>query len=161
HLRAGEEGAALRHGAAVDQRCGVARDEDEDLGRIGEADRGQGEPAQRVVGDVVDEDQEQREAPEEVEPEVALGIGRRHPQKVMVRAGPGQGPAARAAGRRYGSTMPPWARQVAVSSTTSARLGSWHGAKAAAAATGCGAGGLAAQPRSAPARTSRAGTRSI
>src|SRR5262249_52130943 len=48
-----------------------AGNEDEGLRRIGEGDGAQREIGQHIAGNVVDEDEEQREAAEEIEPEVA------------------------------------------------------------------------------------------
>ncbi len=76
HARAGDDDAALVHGAAIDESRGVAGDEDEDFGGVGKAVIADGEPVHDVFGDVVEKDQPQRHAAEQIEPQVALGRDR-------------------------------------------------------------------------------------
>ena len=64
---------ALAHGAAVDEGRGVAGNENEDLGGVAEAVIADGEPVDDVAGNVVEKDQPQRDAAEQIEPQVALG----------------------------------------------------------------------------------------
>src|SRR3954469_3574768 len=64
--------AVSGHPAAVDQGGGEAGDEDEHLGRVVKPDRLQGKIAQHVFRDVIDKDQDQRQAAKKIEAEVAL-----------------------------------------------------------------------------------------
>jgi len=57
---------------AVHQSRRIARDEDEDLGRIVELECLQSEIAEDVLGNVIDKDDDQSEAAKEVEAEIAL-----------------------------------------------------------------------------------------
>ncbi len=72
HARAGDDDAALAHGAAIDESRGVAGNEDEDLGRVGKAVIADGEPVHDVLRNVVEKNQPQRDAAEQIEPQVAL-----------------------------------------------------------------------------------------
>ncbi len=76
-LRGREKRPVRRKRAAIDQRGGVARDEDEHLGGVVEGDRAQGEIGEHVLGNVVDEDEEQRQAAKEIEPQIACRFRRR------------------------------------------------------------------------------------
>jgi hypothetical protein len=63
--------AALQHHAAIDEGRGVARNEHKHFGGIAEAEIAGGEPANEIRRDVVQEDQPERHAAEEIEPQVA------------------------------------------------------------------------------------------
>ena len=65
--------AALAHRPPIDECRGVARNEDEDLGGVAEAIVADRHPAHDVRRNMVEEDQPERDTPEQVEPEVALG----------------------------------------------------------------------------------------
>ena len=68
--------AALLHRAAVDEGRRVAGDEDEDLGRVGEAVIADRHPVDDVRRDMVDENQPEREAAKQVEPQVVVRLER-------------------------------------------------------------------------------------
>ena len=70
----GDDEAALAHGAAVDEGRRVAGDEDEDLGRVGEAVIADRDPVDDVRRNMVEEDQPKREAAKQVQPQVASGV---------------------------------------------------------------------------------------
>ena len=76
HARARDDEAALAHGAAIDESRGVAGNEDEDLGRVGKAVIADGEPVHDVLGNVVEKNQPQRDAAEQIEPQVAFASER-------------------------------------------------------------------------------------
>ena len=76
HLHGHVDEAALFQRAAVDQCGGVARDEDEDLGGVAEAEVAESDLPDAAGRDVVDEDEPQRQAPEEVQPQVARRLDR-------------------------------------------------------------------------------------
>jgi hypothetical protein len=67
--------AGLQHGAAVNERRGIAGDEDEDFGGVAEAVIAEREPGQDIVRQMVDEDQPQRQPAKQIEPQLALGAG--------------------------------------------------------------------------------------
>ena len=67
--------AGLLHGPAVDERRGIAGDENEDLGRVAEAVIAQRQPGQQIGRQVVDEDQPQRQAAKQIEPQFAFIAG--------------------------------------------------------------------------------------
>ena len=69
----GDHEAALAHRAAVDEGGGVAGDEDEDFGGVAEAVIADGEPGHDVGRNMVEEDQPQRQAAEQIEPQIASG----------------------------------------------------------------------------------------
>jgi hypothetical protein len=71
--RAGDHEAALAHFPAVDEGRGVAGDENEDLGRVAEAVVANGDPGDEIGRDVIEKDQPQREATEQIEPQIAFG----------------------------------------------------------------------------------------
>ena len=89
-LRRGEKRAVAVQALAIDQCRGVARDEDEHLGRVAERDRVEGEVGQHVLGNMVDEDEEQRQAAKEIEPEVAARGGGRGSRGGAARLGGGR-----------------------------------------------------------------------
>ncbi len=62
----------LEHRAAVNERRGIARDENEDLGGVAESVIADREPGQKVGRQVVDEDQPQRQPTKQIEPQFAL-----------------------------------------------------------------------------------------
>ena len=68
--------AAFEHDARIDERGGVARNEHEQIGGVAEAIVSAGEPVHDVVRNMVDEDDPVREAPEEVEAQVAPAGGK-------------------------------------------------------------------------------------
>ena len=69
--RAGAESFGFKR-APIGQHGRIAGKQHEYLGRIGEAEVFQREIGQHVVGNVVDENEEQGEAAEEIDPEVAV-----------------------------------------------------------------------------------------
>ena len=76
HLHGHVDEAALFQRTAIDQCGRVARDEDEDLGGVAEAEVAEGDLPDAAGRDVVDEDEPQRQAPEEVQPQVARRLDR-------------------------------------------------------------------------------------
>jgi hypothetical protein len=70
---AGDDQAALAHGAAVDEGCGVAGNEDEDLGSVAKAEVADGDPAHDVGGDMVEIDEPQGHPAEQVEAQITSG----------------------------------------------------------------------------------------
>src|SRR5262249_15078953 len=70
---AGDAEAAFAHLLAVDERGGVAGDEDEDFRRVAEAVVADGSPGDQVGGNVVEKNQPQRDAAEQIEPQIASG----------------------------------------------------------------------------------------
>jgi hypothetical protein len=71
HAKPCDHEAALVEHAAEHQARGIAGDQDEHLGRIGESERLNGEQRKDVAGDVINEDAEQGEASKKIESEVA------------------------------------------------------------------------------------------
>ena len=71
--RAGDDEAALHHGAAIDESRRVAGNEDEDFGRVAEAVVADGEPGDDVVRHVIEKDQPEREPAKQIEPQIASG----------------------------------------------------------------------------------------
>ena len=71
HLRGGVERAFLDQPPAIGERRGKSGNEDEDLGRVKEPDRLEGEITQDIFGDMVDENEYQRQAAKEIETQVA------------------------------------------------------------------------------------------
>ena len=67
--------AEIAHRPAVDEGRGVAGDEDEDLGGVAETVVADGQPGQQVGRQMIDEDQPQRQAAEQIEPQFALTGG--------------------------------------------------------------------------------------
>jgi len=67
--------ALAGEGAAVGDHRGEAGQQDEQLGGIGKAEIAQGELAQQVFRDVVDEDHDQREATQRVHAQIAWKLG--------------------------------------------------------------------------------------
>ncbi|MNP10926.1 hypothetical protein D3C76_1030900 [compost metagenome] len=70
-LHTGDQVAVALKDFAVGQYCRVAGKEDENLRSIAETDVAQGDLAQRVVRDVIPEDEDQRQAPKEIDARVA------------------------------------------------------------------------------------------
>jgi hypothetical protein len=66
--RGGDHEAGFQHGAAIDERRGIAGDEDEDLGGVGKAVIADRQPGQEVGRKMVDEDQPQRQPAKQIEP---------------------------------------------------------------------------------------------
>lgn len=64
--------SALDGDSGVDNGCGIAGDEDEQIGRAAEAEIAQGQRADRVVGDVVQEQKPVRDAEQQGNPEIAI-----------------------------------------------------------------------------------------
>src|SRR6185369_1072763 len=64
--------AGLQHRAAIDKGGGVAGDEDEDFGGVGKSVIADREPGQDIGRQMIDEDQPQRHAAKQVEPQFAL-----------------------------------------------------------------------------------------
>ncbi len=91
----GHHEAALPHFLPVYKRRGIAGDENEDLGRVAEAVITDGDPGHQVRGNMVKENQPQRQAAEQVEPQVASAgdyggwrIGRLHARlRICARSG--------------------------------------------------------------------------
>ena len=74
HARGGDDEAVRRHrGAAIDEGRGVTGDEHENLGGVAEAVLADGDPAHRIGRNMVEEDQPEREAAEQVKPQIAIG----------------------------------------------------------------------------------------
>jgi hypothetical protein len=71
-----EHKTALAHGAAVDESRGVARDENENFGGVAETVIADGDPADDVFRNMIEEDQPQRHAAEQIEAQIALAGGR-------------------------------------------------------------------------------------
>ncbi|MNC46409.1 hypothetical protein D3C75_954310 [compost metagenome] len=71
NLHTGNQVAVALQDFAVGQYCRVAGKEDENLRSIAETDVAQGDLAQRVVRDVIPEDEDQRQAPKEIDARVA------------------------------------------------------------------------------------------
>ena len=69
----GQHEAALVHRPAVDERRRIAGDEYEDLGGVAEAVVADGDPADRVRGNMIEKDQPERQPAKQIEPHVALG----------------------------------------------------------------------------------------
>ena len=70
-LRGGVERALVDQPPAIGERRGKSGNEDEDLGRVEEPDRLEGEITQDIFGDMVDENEYQRQAAKEIETQVA------------------------------------------------------------------------------------------
>src|SRR6185312_2810220 len=68
---AGDDEAALAHFLAVDESGSVAGDEHEDFSGVAEAVVAQRSPGDKIRGNVVEEDQPERDPTEQVEPQVA------------------------------------------------------------------------------------------
>ena len=62
--RAAHDEAALQHHPAIDESRRVAGDEDEDFGRVAEAEIADGDPAHRVGRHMVEEDEPERQPAE-------------------------------------------------------------------------------------------------
>src|SRR5215468_8573603 len=67
-----DDDAAVAHRAAVNECRGIARDEYEDLGCIAESIIAYGDPADDVRRNMVEKNEPQREAAEQVEAQVAF-----------------------------------------------------------------------------------------
>ena len=78
HAGAGDDEAMLAHGPAIDEGRGIAGDEDENLGGVAEAVIADGDPTHRIRGNVVEEDQPESDAAEQVKPQIAFGRYRSH-----------------------------------------------------------------------------------
>ena len=78
HPRGGNDETMLLHRTAVDKGRGIAGDENENLGRVAEAIVADGNPADRIGRNVIEEDQPEREAAEQIKPEIAFGRNRGH-----------------------------------------------------------------------------------
>ena len=63
--------AGLEHRTAVNERRGVARDENEDFGGVAESVTADREPGQDVGRYVIDEDQPERQAAKQIQPQFA------------------------------------------------------------------------------------------
>ena len=74
----GDDEAVLAHRTAVDEGRGIAGDEDKDLSGVGKAVIADRDPAHRVGWDMVEEDQPQGYAAEQVQPQIAFGRNRGH-----------------------------------------------------------------------------------
>ncbi len=99
HLRRRDRPSFPQEHSGVGDDRGVARDEHEDLGGVAEAVVAHGDPAHRVVGNVVEKDEPQREPAEEVEPQVAAAALRGRDTaalRSLVRGGRGIGRRAHA-----------------------------------------------------------------
>ncbi len=70
--RGGDHEAGLEHRASVNERCGVARDENENFGGVRESVIADREPGQEIGRQMIDEDQPQRQPAKQVEPQFAL-----------------------------------------------------------------------------------------
>src|SRR6202035_103457 len=62
----------LKHSAAVNERRGIARDENENLGGVAESVIADREPGQQIGRQMVDEDQPQRQPAKQIEPQFSL-----------------------------------------------------------------------------------------
>jgi formate dehydrogenase assembly factor FdhD len=60
------------HGAAVYHAGCISGDENENLGRVGEHNRLNGELGQNIIGEVIDENAKEGEAAKKIKPEVTL-----------------------------------------------------------------------------------------
>ena len=89
--------AGFQHGAAIDERRGIAGDEDEDFGGVGKTVIADREPGQKVRRQMVDEDQPQRQAAKQIEPQFALADRRRAKSPARSPIGSGAACAARSA----------------------------------------------------------------
>ena len=78
HPRGGDDEPVLLHGAAIDEGRGIARDENENLRSIAEAVIADGDPVYRVGRNMVEKDQPEREAAEQIKPKIAFGRNRGH-----------------------------------------------------------------------------------
>ena len=76
--RGRDQPAGFLHGAAIHERRGVAGDENENLGGVAESVTADREPGQNIGRDMVDEDQPQRQAAEQIDPQFPLGRGTRN-----------------------------------------------------------------------------------
>ncbi len=79
--RGRDHDADLQHRAAIDERRGVAGDEDEDLGGVGKSVIADREPGQDVRRQMIDEDQPEREPAKQIEPQLAFANGREHDRR--------------------------------------------------------------------------------
>ncbi len=69
--------AGFEHGAAVNERGGVAGDENENFGGVRESVIADREPGQDIGRQMVDEDQPQRQPPKQIKPQFALATDRK------------------------------------------------------------------------------------
>src|SRR5215831_18057711 len=76
----------LAHRAAIDEGRRVTGDEYENFGRVAEAIVPDGNPADRVRWNVIEEDQPEREPAEQIKPKIAFGRDRGH-VRLFFRAG--------------------------------------------------------------------------
>src|SRR5437660_10812562 len=72
--RAGDDKAALAHGAAIDEGRRVARNENEDFSGVAEAIIANGKPGDDIGGDVIEKNQPERQTPKQIKPQVAFGL---------------------------------------------------------------------------------------
>ena len=70
HPPAARERAPLGYAAAIGQGGRIAGEEDEDLGRVGQAEIPRRQDLEHVPGHMVDEDHHQRQAAEEIDPQI-------------------------------------------------------------------------------------------
>jgi hypothetical protein len=70
--RGRDQKAQLPHRATVDERGGVTRDEDENLGSVAESIIANREPGQNIRRYMIDEDQPQCQPAEQIDPQFAL-----------------------------------------------------------------------------------------
>src|ERR1700684_594334 len=70
-LGGGDNWSSSEYCSAIDQRCGISRHENENLGGVAEADGLNREVTQDVSRNVIDEDQKKGDPPKKVEPQVA------------------------------------------------------------------------------------------
>ena len=68
-----DQKTSVRHRAPVHECGGVAGDEHKDFGRVAKSVIADCQPTHDVRGDMIEEDQPQGEAAEQVQPQVALG----------------------------------------------------------------------------------------
>ena len=66
-----DDEAAVEHHPGIDERGGIAGDENEEVGGVAETVIAGRDPVHDVVGDVIEEDPPVGDAPEEIEPEIA------------------------------------------------------------------------------------------
>ena len=78
HPGLGDNETVLLHRATINESRGVAQDEHLNLGRVAEAVVADGNPAYGVGRNVIEENQPERKAAEQIEPEIAFGRNRGH-----------------------------------------------------------------------------------
>src|SRR6478752_9161921 len=86
HARGSDNKTILLHRAAIDKGGGIPGYEDENLGRVAEPIVTDGNPTDRVRRDVIEENQPEREAAEQIKPEIAFRRNRCH-VRLFFRAG--------------------------------------------------------------------------